>query len=618
MTKIEKLVAKLPQQTANPLSTLQAAMSRWGKPQSIPELKLRNITPSEVVLLIKIMGKSNSFGIDRIDSLALKVSPESITAPISHSTFPGCWKLGKLLPIFKGGIKSHLTPESYRPISILPAVSKLAEKVVQSQLVAHMDKYEMWHGSLHSYIKDHSSTTALAEVCDSIFSAFNEREIAASITVDESAAFDSLSHNILINKLRLYKVNEETLNWIKNYLSARTQFVSIGGQESIMKPMKTGVPLGSIIGPILYNIYINDLPEIAKDHDSCNDVTHVPGDNLFNGSSRHCGNLTIFADDAVYTTSSKHRNTNQERLSIMLQRLKEYLNNHMMTVNPTKTVLWEFMVRQKACKVHGEPPTLVTYNDKGNIKVVKTSKSEKCLGATLQQDMQWSAMLETGEDAILPALRKKIGMLCHLGRNIPRSSRQLLANGILIGKLNYLLLLYGGTQNKFLNKIQVILNDASHFITGAGKRTKMIDLMKSVNWFSIRELISIHTNILTWKTIRRRAPKHLADRIVCHPDLTVTTDIPRLRNTAQGLRWRMIQQWEHLPAERRDLNSLPSFKIRLKNWMKSLQADPAPDDYNPDHFDHGDLDPLHDDNPDDQVDDNPADHTLGNQDNITG
>ena len=129
-----------------------------------------------------------------------------------------------------GGTKNQLIPDSYRLISILPAVSKIAEKVVQSQFVAHMDKNRLWHGSLHSYRKDHSYTTALAEVCDNIFTASNEKEIAASIAVDESAAFDSLSHKIFLDKLRIYRVHEDTINWIQDYLSARTQLVSIGGR----------------------------------------------------------------------------------------------------------------------------------------------------------------------------------------------------------------------------------------------------------------------------------------------------------------------------------------------------------------------------------------------------
>ena len=111
-----------------------------------------------------------------------------------------------------------------------------------------------------------------------------------------------------------------------------------------MKPMRTGVPQGFIIGPILYNVYINDLPKISKDHDICEEDTHNPGEKLFNRSCKLCGNVTIFADDAVYTTSSKQIRSDY----LKCYRLKEYLNNHMMTVNPSKMVLWEFMVRQKA------------------------------------------------------------------------------------------------------------------------------------------------------------------------------------------------------------------------------------------------------------------------------
>ena len=91
-----------------------------------------------------------------------------------------------------------------------------------------------------------------------------------------------------------------------------------------------------------------------------------------------------------------------------------------MTVNPTKTLLWEFMLKQKACKTKGEPPQLITFDNQGNTKLIIACQHEKCLGSTLQNNLQWQSLLETGNDPLLPALRNKLRILKYLGKNIPQ------------------------------------------------------------------------------------------------------------------------------------------------------------------------------------------------------
>ena len=120
------------------------------------------------------------------------------------------------------------------------------------------------------------------------------------------------------------------------------------------------------------------------------------------------------------------------------------------------------MNRQKACKVNGPEPVLRTFDSQGHLKEIKPRKNEKCLGGQLQNNMTWQAMLETGEDALIPSLRKKLGILKFLGKNIPRKSRLILANSLLIGKINFLLPIYGGAPKKYLNKIQMQFQYCCH------------------------------------------------------------------------------------------------------------------------------------------------------------
>ena len=204
-------------------------------------------------------------------------------------------------------------------------------------------------------------------------------------------------------------------------------------------------------------------------------------------------------------------------------------------------------------------------------------KVQNAWEAFYRKNLQWQAFLETGSEPLLPALRKNLDILKYLGKNIPQASKKLLATGLIIGKMNYLLPLYGGTQDTYLNKLQVILNNTVRFITGAHRRTDTKTLMNSLNW--LREMICLHTIIMGWKVTKLNTPLHIATQISTSPDNLLSTSNPRLLNTTLSLRWRICQQWNSLPRDIRDINSLPRFKNRVKTWIRTnrLQVPPDPE-----------------------------------------
>ena len=220
---------------------------------------------------------------------------------------------------------------------------------------------------------------------------------------------------------------------------------------------------------------------------------------------------------------------------------------------------------------------LLTTDSQGNFKEVHPSQNEKCLGGRLQSNLTWNSMLLTGEDALIPLLRKKLGLLKYLGKNLPQKSKLILANSLLIGKINYLLPVYGGAPAKYLKKIQCVMNNAVRFITGARKRDKTATLMNSVNWLNIGEMMTFHTLTFTWKTLHLNTPRHIAENIYWETDNTIYTRIPRLKHSSSSLRWRMCQNWNSLPLELRSINSFPRFKSNVKKWIKT-QRPPLPPD----------------------------------------
>ena len=244
-------------------------------------------------------------------------------------------------------------------------------------------------------------------------------------------------------------------------------------------------------------------------------------------------------------------------------------------------MIWEFMLKQKMCKMKGQPPSLMTYMDNGDPKEVTTQENATSLAGILQGNLQWRAQLETGENAILPLLRKKLGAMKHVAKHVPREGKLLLANGLIIGKLNYLLVLLGGTNYKHLRKIQVLCINTVRYITGANRRAKTLDLVKSVNWLTVKEMVKFYTLIAAWTIVWQDTPKLMADKFTLSEDYLLETTTPRLQNTAMGVRWRMRNKWNMLPIELRLLRTLPKFKLRTKNWIKeNREHDPGDNNSN--------------------------------------
>ena len=158
-------------------------------------------------------------GIDNIDALALKAATSQITAPIRHkvntslktSKFASRWKLSKLLPLLKAKDLNRLLPASYRPIAILPAILKIVEKAAQSQILAHFEKFKLLNDGSHVYRKGYSTTTNLIDITDRLYQAIDERKISSLMTIDQSAAFDCVSHAILLRKMKVYRMDETVI-----------------------------------------------------------------------------------------------------------------------------------------------------------------------------------------------------------------------------------------------------------------------------------------------------------------------------------------------------------------------------------------------------------------------
>ena len=200
----------------------------------------------------------------------IKHSFHLISAPLANiinlslqkGIFPDKLKIAKVIPIYKADDPSHFT--NYRPISLLSNFSKFFEKVMYNRMIEFAEQYNILYRCQFGFRKNYSTSHALIDLINRISSAIDQRETTVGVFLDLSKAFDTLDHQILFTKLEHYGIRDVALQWIKSYFSCRQQFVQINQTCSSMQTIKCGVPQGSILGPLFFILYINDLPKASK------------------------------------------------------------------------------------------------------------------------------------------------------------------------------------------------------------------------------------------------------------------------------------------------------------------------------------------------------------------
>ena len=268
--KIRRLRNNIPALTADPLKRLKEAMrSRQCS------FKLAAVQETDVLKYIKSLKNSPATGVDYIDTRTVKLIAEQIAPVLTYiinlsiqsSSFPTIWKWAKVIPLLKSTTADVILPKSYRPVALLPILSKVLEKVVFCQLVEYLEKNKLIHPNLHGSRAGHNTSTALNQLYDRWVEEVEEGNMVGVLFCDQSAAFDLCNHNILIDKLRLMGLEDSTLCWVKSYLSSRKQSCIVDGELSdALNLFDCGVPQGSIGGPLLWVCFTCDQPDVVHDH----------------------------------------------------------------------------------------------------------------------------------------------------------------------------------------------------------------------------------------------------------------------------------------------------------------------------------------------------------------
>lgn len=359
--------------------------------RNLPALPNLEVTTSGIHNLILNLDVTKSSGPDGIPNMFLKRYSEwcayyltvIFKKSLTSATVPKLWKLADVVPVFKSGNKKIIP--NYRPISLLSTSSKLLEHIIHKHIVEYLNANNVLSRSQHGFRAGYSTVTQLLEFTHDIASSLNNRGQLDAIFIDYSKAFDLVCHTKLLVKLRAYFGQCRLVDWIADYLRLRSQFVSFNCAKSSEVQITSGVPQGSVLGPLLFIMFINDVADIIGD-------TAVK--------------LRMYADDCVIynTISNAH---DQVELNNVFSLFCNWSETWQMSINFKKTVVMTFSNKKR--------PLPFTY---ASDNVTLTHVAEfKYLGVTLTTNLKWHKHVET---ICNKALRK----LWYLRRTLSNSTKE--------------------------------------------------------------------------------------------------------------------------------------------------------------------------------------------------
>ena len=383
------------------------------------------VEESDVTKYLTTLRTKNSSGHDGFSVKLLKFLSSAIIKPLTliinqsllTGIFPEKLKIAKVSPFFK---KDDITiMDNYRPVSLLTATSKVFEKVAYIQLYDYFNKNNLFYRSQYGFRKIHSTELAGLELTDKILKDIDEKNASLAIFMDLSKAFDTLNHEILLNKLSHYGITDTALKWFSSYLTGRQQYVEIESASSYLLTLKTGVPQGSILGPLLFLIYMNDIPNATNNFE-----------------------FILYADDSSLFRTINIPITSPVNINEQLGYVYDWLAVNKLSLNTKKTKYMIFHAMNK--KIDYLIPEI-----KIDDILIERVTNFNFLGLTLNENVSWKPHI----DIIANKITKFSGVLNRLKRYLPGYILRTLYCSMVQSRLTYCILAWGFNYQRLV-KIQ--------------------------------------------------------------------------------------------------------------------------------------------------------------------
>ncbi|MCH2406071.1 MAG: reverse transcriptase family protein, partial [Nitrosopumilus sp.] len=502
---------------------------------------LHDYYETEIKSLLKSLHPKKVSGPNSIPNKILHLLADDICSPLStifnlsFSTgqYPDILKIAKTIPIFKKG--SRLLVSNYRPISLLSNINKILEKLMFTRVFNFLEKYKCIYNLQFGFRSKHSTNHALIDITENIRQALDNKKIACGIFVDLQKAFDTVNHKILIQKLAHYGIRGIANEWFSSYLSNRSQFVSILGFESDTKNINHGVPQGSVLGPLLFLLYINDLHKVYH-----------------------------FADDTNLLNISKSPKQLQKQINIDLKFLYKWLLANKISLNCSKTELILFH----------KPGENIDFNFKIKLNGSRISPSDyiKYLGVYLDSTLSGKFHC----DLLTKKLKRANGMLSKIRHYVPKEDLKTIYYAIFSSHMIYGSQIWGQTINTHTEKVFKLQNRAMRIIQFEDFHANSNPIYKANKILKLEDHIELQNCLFVYDSIKNTLPACFQSYFLkvneIHSINTISSELgclftPYLSTTRYGLHSitrKCVDSWNYFTR---------LFNIELKNLSRKALKD---------------------------------------------
>jgi hypothetical protein len=505
--------------------------------------KIPHIGVHEVGRYISQLGNKKSSGPDGISNHILKLSVpyivESLTyifnLSIDQNIFPAPFKKAKVVPLPKN--KDTLDVNNYRPISLLSVLSKILEKHAHKYLSRYLESNSLLHPLQSGFRSRHSCASALTLLTDKWLEAINKFKISGVTFLDFTKAFDLVDHTLLIQKLSVYLKNSKSLSFFRSFLENRTQEVFVHGTTSREGNVTHGVPQGSVLGPVLFCMFINDLP------------LHI------SSSVVECHML---ADDTTLQTQCSSPAEAELNLQSALNDVSHWCKTNKMILNPRKSKSMLITTRQK----HQRSSFSINLLIEG--KSIEQVSEHKLLGLIVDEKLQW----QPHTDHLSKILSKNLYLLSRLQSVIPQDARKLFFNGHIKPHFDYASIVWDGLSDNLFKRLNSLHRRAVKLIN-PNKQLTTDEKYTAIGMLSLQQQLLYNKSVMMYKTINKQMPLYLMDMFKTSPSpysiykQNLILPKARLDISKTSFSFAGASVWNSLPQHVKAHYTISSFKTSL-------------------------------------------------------